>query len=247
MKKIPVKQITSWSFSRYSDYKQCPLKAKLKHLDKIQEPPNEAMARGARVHEEAEQYIKGISKKLVPELKQFEKEFKRLRAQYKKKLSGLAVEDNWAFTKEWDQTQWNNWTQCWVRIKLDCAEQINDETLTITDWKTGKFRPESNEDYVEQLELYALAGFLMYDHIKTIYPRLVYLDAGVSYPASIQDAHEADLFFTREDLPELKKTWEKRVRPMLNDKKFAPRPNNRCHWCFYRSSNKAVGGGQCKY
>ena len=37
-KTIPIKPLTSWSFSRYSDYKTCPLKAKLKHIDKIQEP-----------------------------------------------------------------------------------------------------------------------------------------------------------------------------------------------------------------
>ena len=39
------KKFTSWSFSRYMDYKGCPAKAKYKHLDKLQEPPNDAMAR----------------------------------------------------------------------------------------------------------------------------------------------------------------------------------------------------------
>lgn len=239
--KIPIKQITSWSFSRYSDYKQCPLKAKLKHLDKIQEPANDAMARGAAIHTLAESYIKGLLKKLPPELKKFEKDFKQFRAQYKKKISGMTVEDNWAFTKDWDETQWNNWTQCWVRIKLDCAHHESDDTLIITDWKTGKFRPEQNEEYVEQLELYALAGMLLYEHIKTIKPRLVYLDTGDVYPT------DNSLTFTRADIPRLKKLWEKRTKAMVNDKIFAPRPNNKCHWCFYRKSNKAAGGGQCKF
>ena len=78
-KTIPIKQLTSWSFSRYSDYKQCPLKAKLKHLDKISEPPNEAMARGAAIHTLAEKYIKGEGRSLPPELKLFKDEFKKLR------------------------------------------------------------------------------------------------------------------------------------------------------------------------
>ena len=58
-KVIPIKQITSWSFSRYSDYKLCPLKARLKHVDKHKEPQNDAMARGQAIHKLAEDYTKG--------------------------------------------------------------------------------------------------------------------------------------------------------------------------------------------
>lgn len=91
---IKSNKITSWSFSRYSDYKQCPLKAKLKHVDKLKEPPNEAMARGAAIHNIAEKYIKGEGRTLPAELKQFGAEFKMLRKQYKKKINGMVVEDN---------------------------------------------------------------------------------------------------------------------------------------------------------
>lgn len=239
---IPIKKLTSWSFSRYSDYKQCPLKCKLKHIDKISEPPNEAMARGAQIHNLAEDFIKGKVPKLAPELKLFEKEFKRLRAMFKKISQSMVVEDNWAFTKDWDETAWNNWTECFVRIKLDCAHHEEDTVLVVTDWKTGKFRPELNEEYVEQLELYALAALLLHEHIQLVKPRLAYLDLGVTYPEA-----GAELVFTRADIPKLKKLWEKRTKAMLNDKQFAPRPNDKCRFCFYRSSNKANGGGQCRF
>lgn len=242
-KRIPATQITAWSFSRYSTYKQCPLKAKLAYIDKITEPPNDAMARGSRIHDDAEAYIKGKLPKMPIELKKFAKLFRRLKKQYQCIISGMVVEDTWAFTKDWDQTTWNDWIRCWVRIKLDCAEQTDGDTLVIRDWKTGKFREEMNEDYVEQLELYALAAFLIYQHIKTVRPILVYLDLGIEYPPAGDDS----LVFTREDLPALKTKWEKRVAPMLADKSFAPRPNNKCHWCFYRAANKANGGGQCKF
>ena len=178
-KTIPIKQLTSWSFSRYSDYKQCPLKAKLKHLDKISEPPNEAMARGAAIHTLAEKYIKGEGRSLPPELKLFKDEFKKLRTQYKKKINGMVVEDNWSFTKDWDETAWNDWIGCWVRIKLDCAHHEDEETLIVTDWKTGKFRPELNEEYVEELALYALSALLLHEHMEQVKPRLAYLETGV--------------------------------------------------------------------
>lgn len=240
MKKIS--QITAWSFSRYTTYNQCPLKLKLSAIDRIKEPPNDAMTRGSLIHTLAEDHIKGKTKKLPPELKQFSAEFKKLKALYKKTPLLMAVEDNWSFTKDWSETQWNNWTECWVRIKLDCAHHEDGETLIITDWKTGKFRPEEVEVYIEQLELYALAAMLLYPHINCVKPRLVYLDLGITYP-DITD----ELIFTRADVPNLKKLWGKRVKPMMSDKIFAPRPNDKCKWCFYRHGNKAAGGGQCKY
>lgn len=235
---IKSNKITSWSFSRYSDYKQCPLKAKLKHVDKLKEPPNEAMARGATIHNIAEKYIKGEGRTLPTELKQFEAEFKMLRKQYKKKINGMVVEDNWSFTKTWDETAWNDWIGCWVRIKLDCAHHIEDDVMVVTDWKTGKFRVEQNDEYIEQLELYALAALMLHPHLKEVRPRLAYLDVGVIFPAE-----DSPIVFTQADAPKLKKLWEKRTKPMLSDTTFAPRPNDKCKWCHFRKSN----GGPCKF
>lgn len=240
---IPIKAATSWSFSRYSDYKQCPLKFKLKHLDKIKEPPNQAMARGAAIHTLAEQYIKSKIAHLPPELKLFESELKALRKQFKKSINGMVVEDNWSFTKDWQETEWNNWVHCWVRIKLDCAHHESDDILIVTDWKTGKFRTEMNEDYVEQLELYALAALLLHPHLKEVRPRLAYLDQGTVYPEE-----DEPLIFMPKDIDRLKKIWANRTKAMMNDTTFAPKPNDKCRWCFYGQSGKANGGpGLCKY
>ena len=238
---VPPKQATSWSFSRYSDYKMCPLRFRLKHLDKIPEPSSPALERGAAIHTMAEQYIKGKLRRMPPELKSFEAEFKALKAQYKKPAHGMVVEDSWSFTKDWTETQWDDWAGCMVRIKLDCAHHEDHETLVITDWKTGKFRPELNTEYIEQLELYALAALLLHDHIEKVKPRLVYLDAGLIYPT------DDSLVFTKADVPKLKKLWAQRTKPMLNDKRFAPRPNDKCRFCWYRASNKEPGGGRCKF
>src|ERR1700731_1872691 len=242
-KVIPIKPLTAWSFSRYSTYNQCPAKLKYTAVDKLKEPKAAAMERGTMIHSLAEGYIKGtLPAKLPVELIKFEKEFKMLRKQYKKKVNAMVVEDSWAFCKDWSESTWNDWVNCYLRIKLDCAHHENDTTLVITDWKTGKFREDSNEEYCEQLELYALASLLLHDHIMTVLPRLVYLDHGVIYPRA-----EKPLIFTRADIPRLKKLWEKRVKPMMTDTIFAPRPNRFCSWCHFRKDNAAKGGGQCKY
>lgn len=233
-----LKQFTSWSFSRWSDYKQCPLKAKLKHLDKMFEPKNDAMARGANIHDQAADYIQGKIPKLPPDLKLFKDEFAMLRKQYKKKINGMVVEDNWAFTVGWDETRWDDWVRCWVRIKLDCAHHIADDTMVVTDWKTGKYREDMHEEYLEQLELYALSALILHPHLMAVWPRLVYLDQGTIYP---QPGDK--LVYTRSEVPKLIKLWNKRVKPMMNDKVFPPRPNDKCKWCHFRKQN----GGPCKF
>lgn len=232
------KTITSWSFSRYNVYKLCPYKAKLMFIEKRKEPPNEAMARGDAIHKLAEKYIKGEILRCPPELKLFKDEFTKLRKLFKSKLQAMVVEDSWNFREDWSETVWNDWVGCWLRIKLDCAHQENADELDLTDWKTGKFRAEKNEEYVEQLELYALTALVMKPHIKRVYPRLCYLDLGITYPEK-----RGDLVFTQEDVPRLKKLWLARTKKMLTDKKFAPRPNNLCSYCFFSAKNK----GPCKY
>lgn len=237
------KAFTSWSFSRYSDYKRCPLAAKLKHLDKIAEPKNDAMQRGADVHDEAEAYLKGTIAKLPIVLINFQDEFKKLRTLYKKRAVGIIVEDTWAFTNTWDRTEWNNWLACWVRIKLDCAHVIDENVMIVTDWKTGKFRPELNEEYIEQLELYALAALILHPWVEEVRPRLVYLDAKEIYPSD-----DKPIVYRQADVEKLKKLWERRTKAMFVDKKFAPKANDKCKWCFYGQSGKAKGGpGLCKF
>lgn len=234
-------QITFWSFSRYSLYRQCPRKAKLVFIDKHKEPSNEAMARGNDIHKMAEDFIKGTIIKLPAELKKFAAEFKKLRTLYKRKTSRMMVEDTWAFTRGWTETVWNDWVGCWVRIKLDCGHWESEDVLVITDWKTGKYKEDSHAEYLEQLELYALGALLMFPHLETVKPRLVYTDLGIVYPPA-----EEQLEYTRADLPRLKKEWEKRVKPMLTDTKFAPRPSYLCRYCIFSASHPSKTG-LCKF
>lgn len=235
------KKLTSWSYSRYNDYTQCPAKAKYKHIDKLKEPGNDAMARGSAIGKLAEQFLKGQLKKLPVELKLFKDDFLAGQKLGKKRTLITVVEDTWAFTKDWVLTTWDDWTGCWLRVKLDWAFSTDHETLFITDWKTGKFRPEEVFKYLEQLEIYAMGGLLKFPHIKRVLPRLAYLDHGRVYPDPKQG--EETLVYERKDLPALQKAWTQRTKAMLSDTKFAPRPNSKCQWCHYRKSN----GGPCKF
>lgn len=236
--------ITAWSFSRFKQYDQCPLKLKLSAIDKIKEPQSDAMKRGDDIHKLADAFIKGELKKLPPELNLFPNFFKKMKGMFKKTPDLIAIEETWAFRKDWTRTTWNDWTGCWVRIKLDCAF-LEGDVLSIVDHKTGKFSPQYNlEDYMLQLDLYALGALVIHSDKPNlrVVPRLHFLDHEIIYPEPGEDK-----VYTQADLPRLKKEWEKRVKPMLADKTFAPKPNRFCYSCFFRASNKAVGGGQCRF
>ena len=243
-----VKPPTSWSFSRYGDYKTCPLKFKLKHLDKISEPKSDAMQRGIDAHNQAEAYVKGEVKVLDPILVGLKSEFDAMRKLYKAKKFPMIVEDNWAFDVNWDETQWNNWADCWVRIKLDAAHYTSANEMMVTDWKTGKPNDFKNAEYMEQLELYAVSALLMSaagDELR-VRVRLGFTETGdIIYP---MDSKGQEIVYMRKDLVKLKKLWDDRVRPMMSDTTFAPRANNTCKWCWFGQSKAKLGGpGLCKY
>ena len=90
-KVIPIKPLKSWSFSRYSTYKQCPLKAKFSLIDKIAEPKNQAMERGAQIHELAGDLDEAAVELLTAGLE--ERQNNQLRVQAGLAPQPLSIED----------------------------------------------------------------------------------------------------------------------------------------------------------
>lgn len=233
--------VKSWSFSRWSDYNKCPYQFKKKHIDKVPEPENPAMARGTTIHTAAEDYIKGRARTLHKELGTFKEEFKGLRDLYKTPGSGIVVEDQWAFTQQWQPSGWKDWNTTWVRIKLDCGVRLQDgDTLVFKpiDWKTGKYSDYKAGEYILQLDLYALASFKMVPDIEEARPVLAFTDEGVVYPKE-----EEPIVFYKRDEKMLQKKWEQRVAPMFKDTQFKPKPGKHCDWCQHSKAK----GGTCKY
>lgn len=221
--KNPPKKITSWSYSRYSCYTKCPAKAKYKFIDKLPDPGGPAMERGNVIHKEAEDYTLGNIKKIPTSLIKFQDEFVEL------KKSKPMVEQTWAFTKDWIKTVYNDWTHCALRIKADATCLEGDDYLHVIDHKTGKMYADNKE----QLELTAAAAPILFPKVKKILTHLWYLDSG-DVVTEVFDAKDA---------PAMRKAWDKRVEPMLNDTRFAPKPSHECSWCPFSKSK----GGPCKF
>lgn len=217
--------ITQWSFSRWSTYQDCPAKIKFRYVDKLAEPGSPAMDRGTMIHKIAEDYVVAPGRTQKPHdcLKHYAAEFKLARK------SKPIVEKEWAFTESWEPTGWFA-KDAWLRIKTDLIFQPKKAPCVVVDHKTGK-RYDKHKD---QLSIEALTTFIMLEHVDEIDAQIWYLDQGKPNLTSK---------FTREDVPFLKMEWEDKVRPMLNDETFAPKPNYGCRWCHYRKAN----GGPCAF
>jgi hypothetical protein len=221
--------VTAWSYSRWADYDQCPAKFKYKHLDRLPAPGSAAMARGNEIHKVAENYVKGKTNKVPPELKNFSAKFQQLRG-----LDAM-VEQEWGFKKDFVYTGRKGWfgDDVWFRAKADVFIVYEDKTGDLIDHKTGK-KYETNKD---QVELFTLAGFRRLPELTHITTRLWYLD--------IEDEDEQEVIaeYTAHDAALIQRDWNKKVIPMFSDRKFAPKPNNKCGWCDF----SARKGGPCKF
>lgn len=219
-------KLTAWSYSRYADYRQCPLKFAYKHLARIKEPAGPALERGSAIHKIAEDYVTAPRKpRTVPaELKHFADEFQQLR--------GLSptVEQQWGFTEGWEPTGWFG-NDVWVRVVLDACVVYDDDTALVIDHKTGR-KYDTNED---QMQLFGLATFKKFPNLKEVSTRLWYLDQ--------PNDNEVERVYKASEVPAIQRDWEKAVKPMFNDRRFPPRPNDKCRFCFFSK----LKGGPCAY
>jgi CRISPR/Cas system-associated exonuclease Cas4 (RecB family) len=221
----PVRKFTTWSFSRYRDHLQCPRRAKLTHIEKLDRSAlkSPALIRGETVHRSAEQFIRGEVRTLASELRTFKDEFRDLR---KRRAS---AEGKFAVDRTWKLVDFFDWDRAWGRMVAD-AHYVDRRTAFVIDFKTGKMYPDNEE----QLELYAIPVLLTYPDAAEVRTALWYVDQGKI---------GGERTFTRKKLPVLIKTWTRRVVSMLTDTKFVPRPGEHCRYCNFRKTK----GGPCEY
>lgn len=221
-------QLTAWSYSRYNDYKTCPFRFAYKHLLRIKEPGSPAMERGSVIHKEAEAYVTAKRKpKLPPSLVNFAEQFEQLRG-----MGNIHVEQQWGFTDKWKPTGWFG-NDTWARVVLDVGVLYDDNTADVIDHKTGK-KYATNED---QMELFGLAAFRKFPQLVEVTTRLWYLDIADDTENEVERTYKAS------EAAAIERDWNKRVKPMFADRRFPPRPNPKCTWCFLSKAK----GGPCSF
>ena len=94
----PLGLVPTTSFSSLSNFEKCPHHLFLSKVEKCPDVAGPAADRGTKIHDKAEQFIKGESGDELPkELMKFEDLFQDLRTRYSDGL--IHVEEDWAFTR----------------------------------------------------------------------------------------------------------------------------------------------------
>lgn len=228
--------ISSWSFSKIGDFEKCKFLCYLKHDQKIPEPERplrpgqteHANDRGSRIHDAAEQFVRGTGP-LIPELHKFKDEFEKLKRMYS--VGAVELEGEWGMSREWEIAPWQG---AWLRLKLDALCHEDEYHAIVIDYKSG--RKFGNEvKHGDQLNLYALCTFLRYPLLEEIDVELWYLDVN-----ELTHRH-----FTRQNSLRFRQSFNSRGSALTDCEKWPPNPNKfSCQWCLYgpeHSGHCAVG------
>jgi RecB family exonuclease len=219
--------ISTWSYSRLVDFEQCPLRAKIKYVDKVPEPERplppgkteHANDRGTRVHTAAELFVQKPIE-LAPELSAFDEEFRRLRELYKQ--GKVSLEGEWGMDVDWMPTSYSG-PKTWLRLKLDAFVQLTPAQGVVIDYKTGrKFGNEIKHN--EQGQLYQLAAFLRYPKLQEITVEFWYTD---------QD-DMTQMKYRRDQGLRFLDSYDRRGTAVTSATEFPAKPNIfNCKWCPY--------------
>lgn len=213
----------AWSYSRWDTWHTCPLKYKLRFLDKLPTEQSAAMANGDRVHKNIAKHLQTNGAEPLTGFEHHKPFITELLS-----IDNKVVEQQWGFTRGWGQTGWFA-KDVWVRTIIDVGVLYDDMTAEVLDWKTGKHR-ETHED---QLEIFAISLFARAKQVSHVTARMVYVDAGTQeiseYPRAVYD--------------KLVAKWDREAMTMLHDESLLPRPNDTCKFCDFSRSK----GGPCRY
>lgn len=220
--------IRSGSYSKLIDFEQCPYRVKLKHVDCIPEEKSPAADRGTAIHQMAEDFVRGKGRLVPSELIKFHDEFLVLRREFKAK--NVSLEGEWGLDKDWLPCDYK---KAWLRMKADAVFFMSDTKAIVIDYKTGK-RFGNELKHGEQVQLYAIAAFILYPKLEEITVELWYLD--------IDELHS--MTYTRMQALRYVQSYDKRFIKLTTAKDFPANPNVfTCKWCAY-GPNK---GRQCEF
>lgn len=222
----------NWSYSKLSMYESCPMRFRLRYIDRLPEPPqppDSPLERGSRIHTRLERFIKGTGP-MDDEAKKidaFVPMLTHLQALY---AAGMAtVEDNWYFDADWTPCDRDN-VWLWVKLDYNVTDPDHDRTI-VGDFKSGRSTYKTIE-HVQQLQLYAACAALRQASATRIVVELPYLDEGWIRPAE----------YTREQALWFVGRFNQRAGRIYADRLFRPNPNRTtCRYCPFNSQ----GTGAC--
>lgn len=210
-------EIKHWSFSAWERHDQCPLRYRLRYIDRLPEKPNKFAARGNEIHSMGEGYLLGNITGIPTSFKDFSSELRGLKR-------AKAEPEQWCnVTREWQPCGKEG---SWIVSKLDA--RVRDPKVShIIDFKSGKIYPDKHS---LQGSLYAAIEGAHSPGL-TVKVEMWYLD---------QD-DVLSWTYKPDDIKREQAEWTARGEALQAAKDFPPKPSYLCNWCDYATKN----GGTC--
>jgi len=238
MTKPAVGQMPTWSFSKWTQYQQCPLRLYLRFILKLPEPDESqkpALLHGRAVHTDAENYVRQLLArkhvKLPSSLLQLSNQFDRIARFTKKKLGTVDAELSIALDNNWNLAASYYDRGVWLRARIDLliTPKLITEKVTLVDYKTGSVNQQSEE----QMELYLCILTALRPARPLACSELWYADSGLL----------KILERTTTEIDNLRTRWNKRIALLTARQQFQPKAGDHCRWCHYAKNR----GGPCRY
>lgn len=203
-------------------YERCPMQLKLKAIDRLPElprdPNNDPLARGDRIHKALEiSVIEG-----APPPKEA-KEFADLLAHAHElyRAGRATVEQDWLSGDDWTTVERKD-VWLWTKLDLNVVHEEAGHSIVV-DYKTGKSQYKALE-HIQQCQLYVAVAALRQPEVTKLTAELWYID----------EKWVRTMEYTREQALKFIGLFDKRARPMFEEKLWRPRPNVvTCKWCPY--------------
>ena len=226
----------NWSISKLFMYESCPMRFRLKYIDRIPElppKPDSPLERGNRIHGNLENFLKDkeggdLKDNEAKRIEDFKPALNHLKELYD--AGKATAEDNWFYNYDWEVCDRKN---VWLWAKLDFYVFDPDTGLAIVgDYKSGKSAYKAVE-HTQQTQLYAAVAAIRNEHVKRVVSELWYVDEG----------HVMSRSYTAEQAMGFISMFDRRVDRIYQDRVFKPNANAiTCKWCPYGPRN---GNGQC--
>jgi CRISPR/Cas system-associated exonuclease Cas4 (RecB family) len=211
------------SWSRWSDYDQCPRKFFLKYVSKVFPPFDDTsvhLVRGRNMHKQLENYLehKMYPKEvLMPDMSPETAALKPVIDKLKDSSLEMWPESQMAVDAQWNPVDWFHKSVKWRAI-VDLGAIRSDHAI-MWDYKTGKYQP-----YTEgcgQLHLTAAFVFKMRPQVQYVDASYLFIDA--KKPESIR--------IDREELPKIIEIFDHRLKQVNDEVDWVAKKNEFCGWC----------------
>lgn len=211
------------SYSRVSDYEQCPRKFESKYVRKNypDDSGNPAFAKGNKIHEDLERMGKAMvggqnkpdnlseeAIKMIPMLVSVVKNYDQ-----------IMFEQQIAVSKDMQRTSWFDNNATYARVIADLLAFRGNEALII-DWKSGKFR-EYDDKETGQLHMSSAVIMALFPKVEVVHNAYVFVEHNKTIKRT----------FTRDQVEALLAPFEKVYEKICTDTEWHPQQNQYCGWC----------------